>query len=94
MFDLNKKVTAQMLREREIAIHGSKQYVIDTIMKMRNQCSYDDFCFLGWFELGGFAAKEIDADLRRGGDAGARARMRRQSGAAGPWAQPGCLSRA
>ena len=43
MFDLNKKVTAQMLREREIAIHGSKQYVIDTIMKMRDECGYDEF---------------------------------------------------
>ena len=42
MFDLNKKVTAQMLREREIAIHGSKQYVIDTIMKMRKECGYDE----------------------------------------------------
>ena len=73
MFDLTKKVTAQMLREREIAIHGSKQYVIDTIMKMRNQCGYDDFCFLGWFELGGFAAKEIEEQMpwppKRGGSA-------------------------
>jgi len=55
--DLNQKVTAQMLREREIAIHGSKRYVIDTIMKMRTECGYDDFCFLGWFELGGFAPR-------------------------------------
>jgi hypothetical protein len=64
MFDLNKKVTAQMLRDREIAIHGSKQYVIDTIMKMRQECGYDDFCFLGWFELGGFAAKEIEEQMQ------------------------------
>jgi hypothetical protein len=47
MFDLNKKVTAEMLREREIAIHGSKQFVIDRIMKMKNAVGYDDFCFLG-----------------------------------------------
>jgi hypothetical protein len=64
MFDLNKKVTAQMLREREIAIHGSKQYVIDAIMKMRTECGYDDFCFLGWFELGGFEAKEIEEQMQ------------------------------
>jgi hypothetical protein len=64
MFDLNKKVTAQMLRDREIAIHGSKQYVVDTIMKMRNECGYDDFCFLGWFELGGFHAKEIEEQMQ------------------------------
>ena len=64
MFDLNKKVTAQMLRDRQIAIHGSKQYVVDTIMKMRTECGYDDFCFLGWFELGGFEAKEIEEQMQ------------------------------
>src|SRR2546427_6536393 len=64
MFDLNQKVTAQMLREREIAIHGSKQYVIDTIMKMRTECGYEDFCFLGWFELGGFAAQETEEQMQ------------------------------
>ena len=37
MFDLNKRVTAEMLREREIAIQGSKQFVIDKIMKMKNE---------------------------------------------------------
>jgi alkanesulfonate monooxygenase SsuD/methylene tetrahydromethanopterin reductase-like flavin-dependent oxidoreductase (luciferase family) len=64
MFDLNKKVTADMLRDREIAIHGSKQFVIDTIMKMREQCGYDDFCFMGWFELGGFDPKEIEEQMQ------------------------------
>jgi alkanesulfonate monooxygenase SsuD/methylene tetrahydromethanopterin reductase-like flavin-dependent oxidoreductase (luciferase family) len=64
MFDLNKKVIAQMLRECGVAIHSSKQYVIDTIMKMRNECGYDNFCFLGWFELGGFQAKEIEEQMQ------------------------------
>ena len=53
-----------MLREREIAIHGSKQYVIDTIMKMKRAIGYDDFCFLGWFELGGFAGREIEDQMQ------------------------------
>jgi alkanesulfonate monooxygenase SsuD/methylene tetrahydromethanopterin reductase-like flavin-dependent oxidoreductase (luciferase family) len=86
MFDLNKKVTAEMLREREIAIHGSKQFVIDRIMKMKNAVGYDDFCFLGWFELGGFEGREIEDQMqsvRRGGNAGDRARVRRRGGAAG-----------
>jgi len=64
MLDPAKKVTAQMLRDREIAIHGSKQYVIDKIMKMRTECGYDDFCFLGWFELGGFAAEETEEQMQ------------------------------
>jgi hypothetical protein len=33
-------------------------------MKMRNQCGYDDFCFLGWFELGGFHTKEIEEQMQ------------------------------
>jgi hypothetical protein len=43
---------------------------------MHNRCGYDDFCFLGWFELGGFHAKEIEEQMQifaRGSDAGDRA---------------------
>ncbi len=64
MFDLNKRVTAEMLREREIAIQGSKQFVIDKIMKMKNQVGYEDFCFLGWFEMGGFESREIEDQMQ------------------------------
>ena len=38
--------------------------VIDTIMKMRDECGYEDFCFMGWFELGGFEAKEIEEQMQ------------------------------
>jgi alkanesulfonate monooxygenase SsuD/methylene tetrahydromethanopterin reductase-like flavin-dependent oxidoreductase (luciferase family) len=64
MFDLNKKVTASMLREREIAIQGPKQFVIDKIMKMKRECGYEDFAFLGWFELGGFEGAEIEEQMQ------------------------------
>jgi hypothetical protein len=64
MFDLNKRVTAEMLREREIAIQGSKQFVIDKIMKMKKEIGYEDFCFLGWFELGGFEGREIEDQMQ------------------------------
>jgi hypothetical protein len=33
-------------------------------MKMRKECGYDDFCFLGWFELGGFEAQEIEEQMQ------------------------------
>src|SRR5260370_17830342 len=42
----------------------TKPFVIDKIMKMRKECGYDDFCFLGWFELGGFAAKETEEQMQ------------------------------
>jgi hypothetical protein len=64
MFDLNMKVTADLLRQKEIAIHGSKQYVIDAIMKIKEECGYDDFMFCTWFELGGFAGAEIEAQMQ------------------------------
>jgi len=64
MFDLNKKVTAEMLREREIAIQGSKQFVIDKIMKMKHEIGYDDFNFMAWFELGGFEGREVEDQMQ------------------------------
>ena len=64
MFDLNRRVTAEMLREREIAIQGSKQFVIDKIMKMKTECGYDDFSFLAWFELGGFSGRETEDQMQ------------------------------
>jgi len=63
-YDLNMKVTADLLRQKEVAIHGSKQYVIDTIMKIKEECGYDDFMFNAWFELGGFAGEEIEAQMQ------------------------------
>jgi len=33
-------------------------------MKMKNEVGYDDFCFLGWFELGGFEGSEIEDQMQ------------------------------
>jgi hypothetical protein len=33
-------------------------------MKMRSECGYEDFCFMGWFELGGFDPKEIEEQMQ------------------------------
>ncbi|MGH3069667.1 MAG: LLM class flavin-dependent oxidoreductase [Streptosporangiaceae bacterium] len=63
-YDLDMKVTADLLRQKEVAIHGSRQYVIDTILKIREQCGYEDFMFNAWFELGGFAGEEIEEQMR------------------------------
>lgn len=63
-YDLNMKVTADLLREKKVAIHGSKQYVIDTIMETKEVCGYEDFMFNAWFELGGFAGDEVEAQMQ------------------------------
>src|SRR5260370_36483128 len=64
MFGLNRRVASEMLREVEIAIQGSKQFVIDKIMKMKTECGYADFSFLAWFELGGFEGREIEDQMQ------------------------------
>lgn len=63
-YDLNKKVTADLLRQKKTAIHGSKQYVIDSIMEIKDQCGYEDFMFNAWFELAGFATGEVEAQMQ------------------------------
>ena len=63
-YEAAEKADFPDMHNREIAIHGSKQFVIDKIMKMRKECGYDDFCFLGWFELGGFEAQETEEQMQ------------------------------
>lgn len=63
-YDLNMKVTADLLRQKEIAIHGPKDYVIEKIMKIKTDCGYDDFMFCAWFELGGFHTQEIEDQMQ------------------------------
>ena len=64
MLDLNTVVTADMLRERDVAIDGSRQEVIDKIMRVKEECGYDDFMFLAWFERGGFSGEEIEEQMQ------------------------------
>ncbi len=59
-----ERAARAMELEREIAIQGSKQFVIDKIMKMKTECGYEDFSFLAWFELGGFEGREIEDQMQ------------------------------
>ena len=38
--------------------------VIDKIMKIKRACGYEDFCFISWFELGGFEGSEIEEQMQ------------------------------
>ncbi|HZV53181.1 MAG TPA: LLM class flavin-dependent oxidoreductase [Candidatus Dormibacteraeota bacterium] len=67
-YDLDMKVTADLLRQKEVAIHGSKDFVIEKIMKIKEQCGYEDFMFHAWFELGGFHPEEIEAQMQYFGE--------------------------
>jgi len=58
------KVEAGMLRDKEVAIHGSRQEVIDKILRIKEVCGYDDFMFCAWFELAGFQGGEIEEQMQ------------------------------
>lgn len=62
-YDLNMKVTPEFLRQKSIALHGSKQYIIDSILRIKEECGYEDFMFNAWFELGGFAGAEVEEQM-------------------------------
>jgi alkanesulfonate monooxygenase SsuD/methylene tetrahydromethanopterin reductase-like flavin-dependent oxidoreductase (luciferase family) len=63
-WDLNMKVTADMMINREIAIFGGKQEVIDKLMKIKTEVGLGDVSLNGFFELGGFEAAEIEDQMQ------------------------------
>ena len=62
--DMGRKVGAAELRERGVALQGSVDFVTEQIMKIKNECGYDDFMLNCWFELGGFAGSEIEDQMQ------------------------------
>jgi alkanesulfonate monooxygenase SsuD/methylene tetrahydromethanopterin reductase-like flavin-dependent oxidoreductase (luciferase family) len=60
---MDRKVTAEELRRKGTALHGSVQQVIDGIMSIKEICGYEDFLFNAWFEHGGFSGTEIEDQM-------------------------------
>jgi alkanesulfonate monooxygenase SsuD/methylene tetrahydromethanopterin reductase-like flavin-dependent oxidoreductase (luciferase family) len=62
---LDALVTAQQLRDRGVALHGTPEYVTEQILKLRDTADYDDdFALTCWFELGGFEGAEIEEQMQ------------------------------
>jgi alkanesulfonate monooxygenase SsuD/methylene tetrahydromethanopterin reductase-like flavin-dependent oxidoreductase (luciferase family) len=64
MYDLNMKVTADLIMQKEIAIVGTAEEVVHKIMRIKEGCGYDDFMFTAWFEAGGYSTEEIEEQMR------------------------------
>jgi hypothetical protein len=64
MYDLNMKVTADLIMQKEIAIVGTADEVVDKIMRIKETCGYDDFMFTAWFEAGGYSTEEIEEQMQ------------------------------
>jgi alkanesulfonate monooxygenase SsuD/methylene tetrahydromethanopterin reductase-like flavin-dependent oxidoreductase (luciferase family) len=62
--DLTRKITAEEIRSKKVALHGSVQFVIDEIMRTKQECGYEDFMFNAWFEHAGFTGSEIEDQMQ------------------------------
>lgn len=62
--DLRQRVPASRVREKGIALIGSKQFLIDSIMKIKEECGYDDFAFSSYFEMNGFSGQETEEQMQ------------------------------
>jgi alkanesulfonate monooxygenase SsuD/methylene tetrahydromethanopterin reductase-like flavin-dependent oxidoreductase (luciferase family) len=61
--DIGRKVTAQELVEKGAALHGSKDHIIEQIIKIKVDGGFDDFNFMAYFDLGGFEGSEIEDQM-------------------------------
>lgn len=62
-YPVDTKVTPELVREKEIAIHGSAEYVTEAILRIKETCGYDDFAINLWFESNGFSGQEIEEQM-------------------------------
>jgi alkanesulfonate monooxygenase SsuD/methylene tetrahydromethanopterin reductase-like flavin-dependent oxidoreductase (luciferase family) len=57
MYALDKKVDAALLIRKGVALFGTPDEVGEAILKVKEQCGYEDFMFHAWFETGGFRGR-------------------------------------
>jgi alkanesulfonate monooxygenase SsuD/methylene tetrahydromethanopterin reductase-like flavin-dependent oxidoreductase (luciferase family) len=58
------KVTQDLLIERNVAIHGTKEFVTQELLRCKEEAGYgEDFGVMLWFELAGFSGAEIEDQM-------------------------------
>jgi alkanesulfonate monooxygenase SsuD/methylene tetrahydromethanopterin reductase-like flavin-dependent oxidoreductase (luciferase family) len=62
-YPFDTKVTADLLREKKIHLHGTAEYVTEQLLELKDYCGYEDFATLVWFELNGFAGEEVEEQM-------------------------------
>ncbi len=63
MYDMSMKVTADLLMDKEIAIVGTPEQVVEKLMRIKEFCGYDDFFFNAWFEGAGYSTEETEENM-------------------------------
>ena len=64
LYDLGKKVKAETLLSKGVALSGRPADVAAEIMKVKEGCGYEDFIVNAWFETGGFEGREIEDQMQ------------------------------
>jgi alkanesulfonate monooxygenase SsuD/methylene tetrahydromethanopterin reductase-like flavin-dependent oxidoreductase (luciferase family) len=62
-YPLTMKVTGDLLLEKEVAIAGTPEHVIEKIMRIKEAIGYEDFLFGCWFEGAGFTNEETEEQM-------------------------------
>ena len=58
------KVTQDLLIERNMALHGTKDFITQEILRCKEEAGYgEDFAIMLWFELAGFSGAEIEDQM-------------------------------
>ncbi len=64
MYAIDKKVDAALLLRKGVALFGTPDDVGEAILKIKEQCGYEDFMFHAWFENGGFRGEEVETQMQ------------------------------
>jgi alkanesulfonate monooxygenase SsuD/methylene tetrahydromethanopterin reductase-like flavin-dependent oxidoreductase (luciferase family) len=63
MYDPAMKVDADLLLKKEVAIFGDPSHVAEKLLKIKEECGYEDFHVGVWFERAGFRTEEIEEEM-------------------------------
>lgn len=64
MYAIDKKVDAELLVKKGVALFGTPDEVGEDILRIKDECGYEDFMFHAWFESGGFKGQEIEDQMQ------------------------------
>ena len=58
------RITPEIVQQKELGVCGSPDKVIETIMRIKESCGYEDFAVNIDFEVGGFESHEIEDQMQ------------------------------
>jgi hypothetical protein len=64
-YPITTRVTGELLLQKEIAIAGTPEHVIERIMHIKEAVGYEDFHFTAHFEGAGYSTEEIEEQMER-----------------------------